>query len=542
MSTRNFGRLLHDLSLREADEPPLLVRRTARLSSRRTSTASAPAAVVSLPARRRLATLGIIAATLTFAILWFVRSEKFEPPASAPIVAAFSPSTSSIISFAPQTGEPPTTDVSPASEVAESPRSEPPREKAFEYAAARAIVKASQRRTNVAASASTSPRLFPQRSSDELLHELSITGRDVGSQPLMAVSVAKPASKHDRPTAESAGSRYVAKMLSARPSLFGLPFRGESDCHVDPDRIGSMIATSQEFGSALLRETGSRGPSFDVDGVIRGMLRDGPVWRHPYALPTLAQMLQVKDESVRLELVELLAAAPGPEASRALVDRALFDLSDQVRNAANAALAMRPLDEFRDRLLEGFRYPWPEAARHAAETAAAIDAAELIPPLKALLDAPDPAAPRRASGQGWVRSELVRMNHLGNCSVCHAKLPANAANDGTHEGFAAPMPKYGEPLFVAYYGHPVFVAGEAIRADVVYVQQDFSVIHRTSAFEPWPVEQRYDYLVQERRLSEPEAAAAERNQAAATAASKKKLYPQRDAVVAALAFLDRPER
>jgi hypothetical protein len=129
------------------------------------------------------------------------------------------------------------------------------------------------------------------------------------------------------------------------------------------------------------------------------------------------------------------------------------------------------------------------------------------------------------------------MNHLGNCTVCHAKS-VDDGGSGEIVGFPAPVPEYGQPLPTAYYDEPLFLVGGGVQADVVYLQQDFSVVHVTKQFDPWPAEQRYDYLVQNRPLIGDEAAAAQLD----VAAAKPKSYPQRDAVAAALAYLSRPGR
>ena len=80
-------------------------------------------------------------------------------------------------------------------------------------------------------------------------------------------------------------------------------------------------------------------------------------WQQPEAVPTLTQLLQAEDRPQRLLLVDLLARIKGRAASQALARRALFDLSDEVREAAVAALRDRLRDDYARLLIDGFRYP-----------------------------------------------------------------------------------------------------------------------------------------------------------------------------------------
>jgi hypothetical protein len=81
-----------------------------------------------------------------------------------------------------------------------------------------------------------------------------------------------------------------------------------------------------------------------------------------------------------------------------------------------------------------------------------------------------------------------------------------------------------------YYGEPE-VRGKAIRADVVYFRQDFSVMHPVKEPGQWPNVQRFDYFVQVREVDQA--------QAEAVRARAKKSYQQREAVRWALARLRR---
>src|SRR2546421_677315 len=107
------------------------------------------------------------------------------------------------------------------------------------------------------------------------------------------------------------------------------------------------------------------------------------------------------------------------KSSVALAQRALFDLHADVRQAAVETLQQRPRKEYLDILLAGFRYPWSPVADHAAEALVALEINEAVPELLALLDAPDPRLPV-GKPQAATIKEVVRVNHLRNCVLCHA--------------------------------------------------------------------------------------------------------------------------
>ena len=73
--------------------------------------------------------------------------------------------------------------------------------------------------------------------------------------------------------------------------------------------------------------------------------------------------------------------------------RAVFDLSPDVREAAVKALRARRNSEYRPVLLGALRYPWAPAADHAAEALVALEDRGAAGQLVRLLDEPDPALP-----------------------------------------------------------------------------------------------------------------------------------------------------
>src|SRR5262249_37828596 len=151
-------------------------------------------------------------------------------------------------------------------------------------------------------------------------------------------------------------------------------------------------------------------------------------------------------------------------------------------------------------LVEGLRYPYVPVVEHAAEAIAKLRPKQALPRLLDLLDEPDPDAPFVTEADGkevLAVRELVRINHFRNCLLCHApsfdrKEPVRGL---------APVP--GEPIpQTAYYAERS--GGGVVRADITYLRQDFSVTLPVSDSKPWPTEQRYDFLVRTRPLTEKE--------------------------------------
>jgi hypothetical protein len=298
----------------------------------------------------------------------------------------------------------------------------------------------------------------------------------------------------------------LLSLAPKRPDLAGLPLA--TNCYSVDD------ATAQDEVSKILRKAvgqpgrdaprgldpAGRGPEASVR--TRSVLealdgQDGWAKDDSHVL-TLVQMLQVEEKPVRLRLVKLLAQIKGEQAGAALARRALFDLAPEVRAAAIEALKGRPPEEFRAALLGGFRHPWAPAAEHAAEALVALDDRTALPEVLRLLAGPDPTAPVRGGDGKWSVAELVRVNHLGNCLLCHAPLTSDVPC-----GIArAPVPKRGEPPPPLDYDNP---KGDFVRADVTYLRQDFSVMQPATNHGQWPAVQRFDYLVRARELTPREA-------------------------------------
>jgi hypothetical protein len=279
-----------------------------------------------------------------------------------------------------------------------------------------------------------------------------------------------------------------------------------------PDRRGQIaeprVKSLTQFMGRRLGISSEQGPSAEM-------------------IAALVQTLQAEEESSRGLLVDLLSLSDSPAATAALAQRALYDLSPLVRAQAVQALKARPQEPVRKILLEGFRYPWPVVADHAAEALIALGDRAAVPALQRLATEPDPGLPivKPGAGNKALVREVVRLNHLKNCLLCHAP----AVNIPLRTEFVAPVPTPGKELPVAYYASRS--GGDLlVRADISYLRQDFSVMQPVADAQPWPAVQRFDFLVRER-----EATANELEWLKNPPAT----YPQREAVLWALKELSK---
>ncbi len=331
--------------------------------------------------------------------------------------------------------------------------------------------------------------------------------------------------------------KEVPDLASEHPELRGLPFRRGASCRKSPEEAKAI----QGYSTALHRLTDrialprlSEQQFFDFDpGILQSRdatweqrllqsLKTDATFAEPSATSTLVQMLQHQDSSIRLQLTETLAAIESPAATAALAERAIYDLSPSVRAAACNELRSRPPRDYRQQLLTGLRYPWAPVAVHAAQALVALKLQDAIPDLNQMLDLPDPNRPCRDNEGAWVKAEIVRVNHLRNCYLCHA--PSTSDRDLVRG--VVPIP--GEQLPRMYYNDS---HGSFVRADVTYLKQDFSVVQEVTKADPWPKLQRFDYIVRTR-----EATLAEIALANAPEAIKERVqdYPQREAALNAL--------
>src|SRR5262249_24106573 len=134
---------------------------------------------------------------------------------------------------------------------------------------------------------------------------------------------------------------------------------------------------------------------------------------------------------------------------------------------------------------------------------------------RVLTDPGDFARPVRASTREvYTVREVVRVNHLHNCLMCHA--PATTANDPVRGLVPDPTQPLPPPNSTPYYEGR---NGIFVRADVTYLRQDFSVPQPVDHAAIWPVHQRFDYVVRYRYPTDEELKRHE-----------PETYPQREAV------------
>ena len=154
-----------------------------------------------------------------------------------------------------------------------------------------------------------------------------------------------------------------AVLLGTRPDLAALPIR-----YGRASRIGGTAAAELQRLSKRLHAlldltapTDGQGRRADL-AVLRQLLRGEnlgrkPLWLRAEAIPTLSQILMHEGEPVRALLVELLADIDGRAATVAPAQRAVFDLSADVRRQAVEALRRRPRADARATFLDALRYP-----------------------------------------------------------------------------------------------------------------------------------------------------------------------------------------
>lgn len=243
---------------------------------------------------------------------------------------------------------------------------------------------------------------------------------------------------------------FLAGILERQPELATLPWRKGAEAILERDQAEALDVLSVQLRN-LIRSFSQRRKSVlppENRLVIRaplllGALTTGLItderarrdygsdsislknlfrsWQQPASVPTLNQILMAEDAPARAVLIDLLAKIEGPAATEALAQRAMFDLSPELRQLAVSALRARPVEEARAALLRGFQHPWLPVNYHAAEALIALQDHDAIPELEAMLGQPDPRHPVRIEGTSqFAVREVVKINHTANCVLCHA--------------------------------------------------------------------------------------------------------------------------
>jgi hypothetical protein len=167
-------------------------------------------------------------------------------------------------------------------------------------------------------------------------------------------------------------------------------------------------------------------------------------------------------------------------------------------------------------------------AERASDALVQLERKDLAPQLVAFLDEPDARAPIDGEMKGQKTSlvrELVRVNHHRNCLLCHAPVKL----EGPSGGFVtANVPIPGQPLPTPSQGYQNSMPDILVRIDVTYLRQDFSMMQPVAGAHPWPEEQRFDFLVRTRYLTDQE------TKSYREVFQDRKANPYRDAALTAL--------
>jgi hypothetical protein len=319
------------------------------------------------------------------------------------------------------------------------------------------------------------------------------------------------------PTLQPMGSQASRALLGQlQPELALLPWRLGSECHLAREPAEKLQTLSRALRD-LLAEATPAGDTQPDPEVLRQRLLEEPSepgradprllavgrrrrpaaapehWVDAAAIPALQQLLMADRTATREVLVDVLRKIPGSSAARALARLAVFDLAPEVRDRAILALRDRPAEGYQSSLLEGLRYPWPPAADHAAEALVALEDRAAIPYLIELLDRSDPQGTMTVPLYGEpvaVVPTVIKVNHLKNCLLCH-DVSSSRTTDLVRG--RVPFTGYPVPSGRTYYADSQ--PGLYVRAELTYLRQDFSVTQPVEGADPWPTQQRYDYLV-----------------------------------------------
>jgi hypothetical protein len=292
---------------------------------------------------------------------------------------------------------------------------------------------------------------------------------------------------------------FLKALLRTRPDLAGLPFAMGDACRTRGEQAQAFKEAADAVRSRKEAALVSDAPEPDA-----AREKKARFWLARTAVAT--QVLPGEKAEGQPQLVRALAAVPRPEATRELARLAAYSPEEATRNVAIEALSVRRGRDYTAVLVQALRYPWPAVAENAARAIVNLDRKDLIPQLKAVLAEPDPRGPRTevvAGRKETVAHEVVRVNHLRNCLLCHAPAERGKVPDET---LVAEVPIPTEPLPDGSEGYGRSGSNLLVRIDTTYLRQDFSAMQVAERMKPWPVVQRFDFLVRKRVLSPAEAA------------------------------------
>ncbi len=355
--------------------------------------------------------------------------------------------------------------------------------------------------------------------------------------------------------------RFMEVLRENRPDLAGLPFVMGKDCRLsekDHKQLSAAILLVQaslgpvqedprhfwhHYDQASTRQKKRARDREELENAKKFPVPDGRS-----RVAALMQMLPVESAELQLSLVGRLKQFDKTDADKkavtiALASLAVFSQEAVIRRAAVAMLKKRDTGPASGVLLQGLRYPWPSISQNTAEAIVQLERKDLIPYLINMLEEPDPRAPEIVDIRGTkvpaVR-EVVRINHLRNCLLCHPPLSSPGDEAGAdkksgegkvgelkreedhearrNEGVnvldvtdvtgAVPPPGHELPQpapFERSGGYGFAPRELQVRADITYLRQDFSMLQFVPNADPWPEMQRFDFLVRTRTLTAAEA-------------------------------------
>lgn len=297
----------------------------------------------------------------------------------------------------------------------------------------------------------------------------------------------------ERELVDDVGQKPVADHLiedwvAGRSDLQGLPLRLDDSCTLPAQDATTLMRVSRmSLGHRMRMKAPSGLTGVHADLIATSLVED---------TSAIVQVLQCESQVLRARMIKLLSLKDDDEARQAIADRALFDVSAEIRSLAIHMLKMDTTEAVRERLVSGFDHVWQPVAVNAANALVELDDELSLPQLRSKLDVPGPHAPFQDEQGRWRIRELVRVNHLRNCLMCHAPALEKSRT------FTATVPEPGRKLPRVYYGD----GSPRVRPDVTYIIQDFSLMHDMRNQTPWPDRQRFDYFVRERVIDAADAA------------------------------------
>lgn len=287
-------------------------------------------------------------------------------------------------------------------------------------------------------------------------------------------------------------SHMVTAWIEKRPDLAGLPWRLDDSCELDKNE-SRLLMTASRSAIGFRARAASKGihsESIKSQSAIMAanLIQD---------TSAIVQILQAQPPLIRTRMVKLLSLKEDEESIQAIADRALFDTSEEVRDLALHELKLHRTEKVRERLVNGFDHAWEPVAVNAANALVELNDELSLDDLRKKLNMPDPHAPYQDEEGNWKVRELVRVNHLRNCLMCHAPVVDPKASP-----FMAAVPEPKRPLPRIYYDSG---SRTRVRPDITYIIQDFSASHMVNDANPWPLEQRFDYFVRNRTIDSSEA-------------------------------------